>query len=53
MKCVKSKESGNIERVNDRTAQDRVDSGLWVYCPKHEFKSFVKLLSENKEQEQT
>ncbi len=43
MKCVKSKESGNIERVNDRMAHDRVNSGEWVYCPKHEYKAVVKL----------
>ena len=52
MKCVKSKESGNIERVNDRTAHDRVNSGNWVYVPKHEFKSFVKLPVKDKEQTQ-
>ncbi len=53
MKCVKNKESGNIERVNDRTAHDRVNSGEWVYCPKHEYKSFVKLPVKDKEPEPT
>ena len=42
MKCVKSKESGNVERVSDEKAHNRVNSGLWVYCPKHEFKAIVK-----------
>lgn len=49
MKCVKNKVTNEIERVGNETAHNRVNSGNWVYCPKHEYKSFVKLLSDNKE----
>jgi hypothetical protein len=39
MKCIKNK-SGNIERVSDRAAQERVSTGQWVYVPKHEYKEY-------------
>lgn len=49
MKCIKNKVTNEIERVNNETAHNRVNSGKWVYCPKHEYKSFVKALNDDKE----
>ena len=41
MKCVKSN-TGEIARVSDQLAQERVASGSWSYCGKEEWKKQEK-----------
>ena len=38
MKCIKSKSSGKIERVENELALQKVNSGTYVYVDKQEWK---------------
>lgn len=48
MKCIKSiKDSyqgkmGDVKRVSDKDADDKVKSGLWKYIPKSEYKLMTR-----------
>lgn len=38
MKCVKNVETGEVKRLSEEMATFRVNSGLWKFCPKKEWK---------------
>jgi len=38
MKCIKHKETGEIERTDNEEARRAIADGNWQYCPKHEWK---------------
>lgn len=48
MKCIKvikvakSYQLGEIRRVADTEADDRVKTGIWAFCPKSEWKALRK-----------
>lgn len=39
MKCVRNQETGEVKRLPEEMATFRVNSGLWSFCPKSEWKS--------------
>jgi hypothetical protein len=55
MKCIKSiKDSyqgklGEVKRVDDKDADIRVKTGLWVYIPKSEYKLMTRIPRDEKE----
>jgi len=42
MKCIKNPATGDIKRVPDQEAFDLVKEG-WGFCPKHEWKKYVRI----------
>jgi hypothetical protein len=42
MKCVQSKRSKKIKRVSDEKAWELVNSGVWTYVGKSEWKRLVR-----------
>lgn len=42
MKCIRNKNTKGIKRVSNEYASQMVDTGLWVYCPKQEWKHEVR-----------
>ena len=41
MKCIKMQDSGDIKRVNDNVAQQKVFNKEAKYCPKNLYKSIT------------
>jgi phage pi2 protein 07 len=48
MKCIKtikktsSREIGEVVRTEEKDADLKVSTGVWVYCPKSEWKSLTR-----------
>ena len=48
MKCIKtikktnSREIGEVVRTEEKDADIRVSTGIWVYCPKSEWKALTR-----------
>lgn len=48
MKCIKtikktnSREIGEVIRTEEKDADIRVSTGIWVYCPKSEWKALTR-----------
>ena len=48
MKCIKtikktnSREIGEVIRTEEKDADIRVSTGVWVYCPKSEWKALTR-----------
>jgi hypothetical protein len=47
MKCIKtikktnSREIGEIIRIEEKEAENKVKTGFWVYCPKSDWKLYT------------
>jgi hypothetical protein len=57
MKCIKtikktnSREIGEIIRIEENEAENKVKTGYWTYCPKSEWKDYTgKVKSKKTEQ---
>lgn len=59
MKCIKSiKDSyqgklGEVKRVSNKDADERVKSGFWMYIPKSEYKSMTRIPKEEKQEDKS
>lgn len=48
MKCIKtikktnSREVGEVIRTEEKEADNKVNTGVWVYCPKSEWKALTR-----------
>lgn len=57
MKCIKAikngkyQEVGDIKRIDDLDASQKVDSGYWMYIPKSEWKLATRKLKEEPKEE--
>jgi len=48
MKCIKtikktnSREIGEVIRIDEKEADNKVNTGFWAYCPKSEWKALTR-----------
>ena len=48
MKCIKtikktnSREIGEVIRIDEKEADNKVNTGIWTYCPKSEWKALTR-----------
>lgn len=48
MKCIKtikktnSREIGEVIRIDEKEADNKVSTGFWAYCPKSEWKALTR-----------